>query len=117
MPYRAGHLVLDTSSWARRAPMMVSQRALRTGRRYALECTVARFGGGRRGRSSMVELQPSKLVMRVRFPSPAQAHWLFSVFCSHMFAIPVFCRAARLAKRCFSSSITILELSYVSVRG
>jgi hypothetical protein len=26
----------------------------------------------RRGRSSMAELQPSKLVMRVRFPSPAQ---------------------------------------------
>ena len=27
--------------------------------------------GGCCGRSSMVELQPSKLVMRVRFPSPA----------------------------------------------
>ena len=27
--------------------------------------------------------QPSKLVMRVRFPSPAPIHWLFSICCSH----------------------------------
>jgi hypothetical protein len=34
--------------------------------------TVRWPGGGRvLARSSMVELQPSKLVMRVRFPSPA----------------------------------------------
>lgn len=30
--------------------------------------------GGRRGRSSMVELQSSKLTVRVRFPSPAPPH-------------------------------------------
>ena len=29
--------------------MMFSQRALRTGRRYALECTVARFGAAAAG--------------------------------------------------------------------
>ena len=37
--------------------------------------TPARDGfilSGRRGCSSMVELQPSKLAMRVRFPSPAR---------------------------------------------
>ena len=39
------------------------------GRRYATG--VSRWFGGCCGRSSMVELQPSKLVMRVRFPSPA----------------------------------------------
>src|ERR1039457_2098965 len=38
-----------------------------TGKRYA----TAWRPGPLRGRSSMVELQPSKLVMRVRFPSPA----------------------------------------------
>ena len=39
------------------------------GRRYATG--VSRWFGGCCGRSSMVELQPSKLAMRVRFPSPA----------------------------------------------
>ena len=36
-----------------------------------------RYGGGSssRGRSSMAEPQPSKLVMRVRFPSPAPAEF------------------------------------------
>jgi hypothetical protein len=33
--------------------------------------TAAPYRGGCCGRSSMAELQPSKLVMRVRFPSPA----------------------------------------------
>ena len=46
-----------------------------------LPVSAALFGGCC-GRSSMVELQPSKLVMRVRFPSPAPARWLFSIYCS-----------------------------------
>ena len=59
-------------------------------RRYATVCRlrldVLVPWCGRCGRSSMVELQPSKLVMRVRFPSPAprktQLHRLFSIYCS-----------------------------------
>jgi hypothetical protein len=51
--------------------------------RYRCRSCVRR---GCRGRSSMVELQPSKLVMRVRFPSPAPAHQQFR-FAVHM--IPV----------------------------
>ena len=34
-----------------------------------------------RGCSSMVELQPSKLAMRVRFPSPAPVCCIFSIYC------------------------------------
>jgi hypothetical protein len=41
-----------------------SNPASPTGAKAALVC-------GRRGCSSMAELQPSKLAMRVRFPSPA----------------------------------------------
>ena len=33
-------------------------------------------------RASSVRYQPSKLVMRVRFPSPAPVHSQFSIFCS-----------------------------------
>jgi hypothetical protein len=61
--------------------------------------------------------QPSKLVMRVRFPSPAPVHSLFSIHCSRMSAVQDFYWAASLPTRCFSSSITILELIYVNVRG
>jgi hypothetical protein len=50
-------------------------------RRYATGVTAAPHRGGCCGRSSMAELQPSKLVMRVRFPSPAPVHWLFSTTC------------------------------------
>ena len=53
------------------------QRALsrrRTGRHPCLCCPKPSSASLRLncGRSSMVELQPSKLVMRVRFPSPAR---------------------------------------------
>jgi hypothetical protein len=61
--------------------------------------------------------QPSKLVMRVRFPSPAPGSWLFSISCSHISATQIFYRAASLTIRCLSSSIAIIELSYVNVRG
>jgi hypothetical protein len=77
----------------------------------------------RPGHSSKLErlarmcYQPSKLVMRVRFPSPAPARRLFSIRCSRMSAVQVFYRAAGLPMRCFSSSIAILELIYVDVRG
>jgi hypothetical protein len=39
--------------------------------RYGVTVALDFAGGGCCGRSSMAELQPSKLVMRVRFPSPA----------------------------------------------
>jgi hypothetical protein len=39
-------------------------------------------GGWRCGRNSMVEFQPSKLAMRVRFPSPAPVICFFSIYCS-----------------------------------
>src|SRR6185437_6592797 len=51
------------------SPRGVQESRRWRGRRYATG--VSRWFGGCCGRSSMVELQPSKLVMRVRFPSPA----------------------------------------------
>jgi hypothetical protein len=41
------------------------------GREHGVRTHAGRLGFERRGRSSMVELQPSKLVVRVRFSSPA----------------------------------------------
>jgi hypothetical protein len=67
------------------ASEMAQRRGGRTPRRFGGDVP-SRYAGGcqpggctrstRRacGRSSMAELQPSKLVMRVRFPSPAPSH-------------------------------------------
>src|ERR1700684_1564768 len=57
----------------RRAPIRDRQAPLGLGGRYYTRVvTVTGWVAlTRRGRSSMVEPQPSKLVMRVRFPSPA----------------------------------------------
>ncbi len=71
-------------------------------RRYAIRVT-AGLCCGCRGRSSMVELQPSKLVMRVRFPSPAPVYLLFSIWCSRRSRSRPFYRAAILSMR-YSSS-------------
>jgi hypothetical protein len=70
---------------------------------------------GQLERSARMRYQPSKLVMRVRFPSPAPVCWLFLILCSRMSAIQVFCRTVSLPMRCISSSIAILELNYVDV--
>jgi len=61
--------------------------------------------------------QLSKLVMRVRFPSPAPVHWLISIWCSYVSTIKIFYRIASLSMRYFSSSVKVIELSYVDVRG
>jgi hypothetical protein len=52
-----------------------------------------------------VRYQPSKLVMRVRFPSPAPAQLLFSILCSHMLAVQIFYRAASLPMQCFTAQL------------
>jgi hypothetical protein len=64
----------------------------------------------------MVELQPSKLVMRVRFPSPAPSSITFFDFALYHVRDSGLFRAASLPVRCFSSSIAILELIYVNTR-
>ena len=60
-------------AYALRCPVLRGRFGLDAGNRYAVDAHPVpdTLSTGTRGRSSMAELQPSKLVMRVRFPSPA----------------------------------------------
>jgi hypothetical protein len=59
----------------------------------------------------MAELQPSKLVMRVRFPSPAPAHQqIFDFKFTYVLPLAIY-RSARLPITSFSGLIKVFELS------
>ena len=72
-PASQASLPMARLPWLTSRPVPAARVHLRGEHAARIALSVSRSGAARGGRSSMVELQPSKLIAWVRFPSPAPA--------------------------------------------